>query len=561
MRLLLLFAVPLAIVAAGAAVSSSQDANTVKEATIRGKDGITLPAPPLVKAQPVVDSYPVDGAAEPVKVTDNYRWLEEPQSPETRAFIAAQNAYTQQYLDQVKILPQVRAELAALLRVDTIGTPRRRGDRYFFSKQLAGENQASIYLRSGLHGEDERLIDATSLSADQNTSVAIVDLNKDGSLMAYGVRVGGADEAEIHFLDTTTRKETGDVLPSARYYGVQIAPDNQGVYYSKFFVHEGTRVFYHAFRTPVASDAILLDREYRGERLGEIDNVGIQITDNGRYLVFDVAHGVPAKREDILLKDLHVTDSPIVPLVYGIEARFNALDFGDGFYIDTDYQAPNHRVLKAEMGKPVDQWATIIPEGKDVIDQSSIVDGRLYLLRLKDVKSEVTAYSLDGRETGKINFPGIGTGTTLNGKSDEKDGFYSFQSIVTPPSIYHYDTKSGVSEVFAATKVPFDSADYEVKQVFFTSKDGTRVPMFIAGRKGLKRDGTERLLMTGYGGFALSETPLWNSEYAWWLQQGGWFALPNLRGGNEYGEDLAQGGHVREEAECLRRLVRARRST
>ena len=542
MRLLLLFAVPLAIVAAGAAVSSSQDANTVKEATIRGKDGITLPAPPLVKAQPVVDSYPVDGAAEPVKVTDNYRWLEEPQSPETRAFIAAQNAYTQQYLDQVKILPQVRAQLAALLRVDSFGTPRRRGDRFFFSKQLAGENQASIYLRSGLHGEDERLIDATSLSADQNTSVAIVDLNKDGSLMAYGVRVGGADEAEIHFLDTTTRKETGDVLPSARYYGVQIAPDNQGVYYSKFFVHEGTRVFYHAFRTPVASDAILLDREYRGERLGEIDNVGIQITDNGRYLVFDVAHGVPAKREDILLKDLHVTDSPIVPLVYGIEARFNALDFGDGFYIDTDYQAPNHRVLKAEMGKPVDQWATIIPEGKDVIDQSSIVDGRLYLLRLKDVKSEVTAYSLDGRETGKINFPGIGTGTTLNGKSDEKDGFYSFQSIVTPPSIYHYDTKSGVSEVFAATKVPFHSADYEVKQVFFTSKDGTRVPMFIAGRKGLKRDGTERLLMTGYGGFALSETPLWNSEYAWWLQQGGWFALPNLRGGNEYGETWHKAG-------------------
>ncbi len=542
MRLLLLFAVSLALLAAGAAQSSGQDANSVKGTTIRGKDGITLGPPPAVKAAPVVDSYQAAGTTEPVEVTDNYRWLEEAQNPETRAFIADQNAYTKRYLDQVKILPQVREQLAALLRVDTFGTPRRRGDRYFFSKQLAGENQASIYVRTDLHGADERLIDASSLSADQNTSVAVEDLNKDGSLMAYGVRVGGADESEIHFLDTATRKEGRDVLPSGRYYGVQIAPGDKGVYYSKFFSHEGTRVFYHAFGTPSASDAIILDREYRGEKLGEIDNVDIQITDNGHYLVLNVAHGVPAKREDVLLKDLSVPESPIVPLVYGIEARFNALYFGDDFYIDTDYQAPNHRILKAATGKQVDQWMTIVPEGKDVIDRSSLVDGRIYLLRLKDVKSEVSIYSLEGKETGKIEFPGIGTGTALVGKSNEKDGFYSFQSIVAPPTIYHYDTKNGVSEVFAATKVPFNSADYEVKQVFFTSKDGTRVPVFVAGRKGLKRDGTERLLMTGYGGFALSETPVWNSEYAWWLQQGGWFALPNLRGGNEYGETWHKAG-------------------
>jgi prolyl oligopeptidase len=543
MRSLLLFAVSLAVLAAGVAQSSSQDGNAVKEKMIRGKDGITLEAPPAVKTAPVVDSYQAAGASEPVEVTDNYRWLEDAHSPETRSFIAAENAYTQQYLDQVKILPQVREQLAALLRVDSIGIPRRCGDRYFFRKRLADENQASIYVRTGLHGTDERLIDANSLSADQNTSIDIVDLNKDGSLMAYGVRVGGADEEEIHFLDTKTRKDTGDVLPTGRYwYGVQIAPDNKGAYYSKFFAHQGTRIFYHSFGTPIASDRIVLDREYRGEKLGEIDNVGIRISDNGHYLIFDIEHGVPAKREDVLLKDLRVPDSPIVPLVYGIEARFGAMDFGDDFYVDTDYQAPNHRILKAELDKPVDQWTTIVPEGKDVIDQSKIVDGRLYLLRLHDVKSELTVYSLDGKETGKIDFPGIGTGTTLSGKSDEENGFYTFQSIVTPPTIYHYDTKSGVSEVFAATKVPFNSPDYEVKQVFFTSKDGTQVPMFIAGRKGLKRDGAERLLMTGYGGFAISETPVWNPEYAWWLQQGGWFALPSLRGGDEYGETWHKAG-------------------
>jgi prolyl oligopeptidase len=502
---------------------------------IQGKSGITLPAPPAVATAPVVDEYKT--TAEPVKVTDNYRWLEDAQSPETRAFIAAQNAYTQQYLDQVKILPQVREQMTGLLRVDVIGVPTRRGDKYFFSKRLASENQASIYVRTGLHGPDQRLIDANTLSTDQNTSVNVVDLTNDGSRMAYGIRIGGADELEVHFLNLATRKDSADVLPSARYYGVQIAPDGKGAYYSKFFPHEGTRIFYHAFGTPIANDTVIFGREYRGERLGEIDNVGIGITDNGHYLVFSVGHGVPAKREDILLKDLHVADSPIVPLVYGIESRFNVLDVGDDFYVETDYQAPNHRILKAELGKSPDQWPTILPEGKDVLEQVNLVDGKFYVLRLKDVKSELTVYSLEGKETGKIDFPSVGAGSTLSGRPAEKGGFYTFQSIVNPPTIYAYDTTTGKSEVFAATKVPFDSSQYELKEVFYNSKDGTRVPLFIAGKKGLKRDGTERLLMTGYGGFALSMTPVWNSEYAWWMQQGGWFALPNLRGGNEYGEE------------------------
>lgn len=509
-------------------------------AAIHGKAGITLPAPPAVTTAAVVDQYRSATSNEPVKVTDNYRWLEDANSPETRAFIAVQNAYTQQYLDQVKILPQVRDQMANLLHVEFTGIPRRRGNRYFFAKRLATENQASIYMRTGLHGADERLVDANKMSADQNTSVVMVDLTEDGSLLAYGVRVGGADELELHFLNVSATGMAGEgdteVLPRARYYGVQIGPDKKGVYYSKFFPREGTRVFYHAFGTPAVGDITVFDREYRGEKLSEIDNVDIEATDNGHYLVLNVEHGVPAKREDILVKDLRVANSPIVPLVYGIEARFRELNIGDTFYVDTDYQAANHRILKAEWNKRPDRWQTIIPEGNDVIEQTNIVDGKIYVLRLQDVKSELTIYSVDGKETGKIHFPGVGAGSTLFGEAEAKDGFYSFQSIVRPPTIYHYDTTTGKSEVFATVKVPFDSDAFEVKEVFYNSKDGTRVPMFIAGRKGLKRDGSERLLMTGYGGFALSETPVWNSEYAWWMQQGGWFALPDLRGGNEYGE-------------------------
>jgi prolyl oligopeptidase len=187
-------------------------------------------------------------------------------------------------------------------------------------------------------------------------------------------------------------------------------------------------------------------------------------------------------------------------------------------------------------GKGPDEWPVIIPEGKDVLEAVNVVGGKMFALRMKDVKSEVTIYSLEGKELGHIAFPGIGAGSTLSGRSTDTDGFYTFQSIITPPTIFHYDTKTDRSEIFYSDKVPFDSTQYEVKQVFYTSKDGTKVPMFIAGKKGLKRDGSERLLMTGYGGFALSETPVWNPEYAWWMQQGGWFALPNLRGGNEYGE-------------------------
>src|SRR6202453_780744 len=511
--------------------------SSVVGAQIRGGEEITLPNPPVVKTMPVVDEYQSADAGVPTKITDPYRWLEDAHSPETRAFITAQNAYAAQYFSQVKMLPQVIEEMGKLLKVEFMSVPVRRGERYFFSRRGAEENQASIYVRTGLHGADERLIDASTLSADQNTSVNMLNLTEDGALMAYGVRVGGADEVEVHFLDIASRKESGDVLPRARYSGVVISPDKAGVYYSKLFPHEGTRVFFHKFGTPLESDAMILGKEYRGEKLGEIDGVGVRATANGHYLVFNIGRGLPAKREDILIKELRVPDSPIVPLVYGIESRFNEFNVGDTFYVRTDYKAANGRVLKAVVGKSPDEWPTVIAEGKDVLEAVNVVSGKMYVLRLKDVKSELTVYSLEGKASGKIEFPGIGAGSTLSGRPVDRDGFYTFQSIITPPTIYHYDTKTGKSDVFYSNKVPFDSSQYEVKQVFYTSKDGTKVPMFIAGKKGLKQDGSARLLMTGYGGFALSETPVWNPEYAWWMQQGGWFALPNLRGGDEYGED------------------------
>jgi prolyl oligopeptidase len=497
--------------------------------TIRGGNGVTLPAPPPTPQQPVSDAY------QGTQIEDPYRWLEDAKSPHTRAWISEQNKYTQQYLSQLKNRPEIIHQLTDLQRVDEYYIPTLRGGRYFFMKRLAGENQASIYVREGWTGTDNRLIDATKLSSDQNTSVGVDDISRKGSLLVYGVRQGGADEESVHVMQVRERKELPDVLPLARYFGVSLGAGDKGIYYS-VFTHQGTNVYFHRFGTPVQSDSKIFGGEYHGEKLGEIDLVQAWVSENDHYLVIKISHGVPATRDDILVKDLRRPGSDFVPLIYGIEAQTRALNIGDRFFLETDYQAANKRIVEAVPGGKPEDWKTVIPEGKDVIDGSSIVGGKLFVTRLHDVKTETSIYTLDGGSIGSIDYPGIGSGSGVYGLSSQNEGFYSFESLIQPPTIFRYDTRSGKSEVFATPKVPFDSSQYEVTQVFYTSKDGTRVPMFIAGRKGLQRNGRAQLLMTGYGGFDVAMLPDWDPEYAWWLEQGGFFALPNLRGGDEYGE-------------------------
>ncbi|HET8635754.1 MAG TPA: prolyl oligopeptidase family serine peptidase, partial [Acidobacteriaceae bacterium] len=338
-----------------------------------------------------------------------------------------------------------------------------------------------------------------------------------------------------HFLRVSERKDLPDTLPSARYFGVSLSPDGKGVYYSKF-THQGTFIWFHRFGTPVGTDRKIFGGEYKGQKLGELDLVDAHFTDNHRYLVIHISHGVPATEDDILVRDLRKPGSALVPLVYGVKAHTSAINVGDRFFLMTDYEAPNTRIVEATPGEQPSAWKTVIPEGKDVINSDSVVGGKLFVSRLKDVKTETTIYSLDGKKIGELTYPGIGTASIVEGRSMDRMGFYTYESFITPPSIYRYDTQTGKTDTFFKPKVPFDSAQYEVHQVFYRSKDGTRVPMFIAGKKGLTRDGKARLLMTGYGGFDVPELPEWDPEYAWWMEQGGFFALPNLRGGDEYGE-------------------------
>jgi prolyl oligopeptidase len=504
-------------------------AQAPQPANIHGENGITLPAPPVAKVDTVTDDYAG------TKIEDPYRWLEDAKSLETRAWIGEENAYTQQYLSQLTTLPKISSELTALMRVDQYSMPTLRAGKYFFNKRLADQNQGSIYMRTGWHGQDQMLIDASKLSADQNTSVNMVDISDDGNLVVYEIRVGGADEGSVHIRSVKNGSNLADVLPTARYSGISLAPDNSGLYYAKF-THQGTNVWFHKFGTSVNDDPKLFGGEYRGRQLGELDLVGVRITDDHHYLIISIAHGVPATSQDYLVKDLRKPNADFVPLVYNVQAHVRVLAAADRFFLMTDYEAPNTRIVEATPGAEPSSWKTIVAEGKDVIDGYSIVGNQLFVSRLHDVKTETTIYTLDGKQTGTLTYPGIGTGTVVYGQPTQTEGFYTFDSFILPPTIYRYDTKTGHSDVFAAPKVPFDSAQYEVSQVFYPSKDGTRVPMFIAGKKGLPRDGSARLLMTGYGGFDLAMLSEWNPEYAWWMQQGGYFALPNMRGGNEYGE-------------------------
>ena len=503
---------------------------------VRGGNGVVLPDPPGSAKHLVTETLHGD------TVMDNYRWLEQQHDSATRSWIDEQNAYTASYLQQVTIRPQIQAELTKLERVETYSFPVKRGDRYFFRKRLADENQASIYLRHGSTGSDERLVDAGKLSTDQNTSVNILDVTNDGSLLAYGIRQGGADEHEVRVMDVTTRKEFADRLPSQRYMGVQISPDKTGLYYAVFH-HSGTLVYWHAFGTDVSADKMIFGKEYKGEPLGELDLIGVSTSDNGHWLIVTIDRGVPPKREDILIRDLRAPDAEFTPLIYGVENRFQLIDTGtDAFLIKTDLGAPKGQVLRADLNTPPQQWQTIVPENDNVIQSTSVLGGKLFVDRLVDVKDEISIYSLDGGQLGKVKLPGIGSTTVPYGRPLEKEGFYTFDSYNQPPTIYRYQADTGATSIFAQPKVPFHPERYEVQQVFFTSKDGTRIPMFITGKKGLPRNGKTPLLLTGYGGFNVSSTPYWSPMYAWWLEQGGWFAEADMRGGGEYGEDWHKAG-------------------
>lgn len=471
-----------------------------------------------------------------VTIADPYRWLEDQNSPETRAWIEAQNKYTASKLATIPVREQIHARLTQLMKIDTIGIPIARGGRYFFTKRRADQNQPVIYLRNGFNGTDEVLIDPNTMSPDQTTSVVIQDISDDGKLMAYAVRQGGEDEVTVKLMDVDSRKDLSDSLPKGRI-GVSLKPDKTGFYYSRFTNNVGGKVSYHAIGSPVSNDVEVFGKGYGPEVF-----VGASVSNDGNYLLLFATHGSAGDKTEIYFQDLK-NNGKILPLVNDISASFTPDVAGDHLVLLTNWNAPNGRVFDVDLKKPArDSWREIIPESAAVIDGVSAVGGKVFVSYLENVATKIKVFDQSGKQIREIAFPTLGSSSGMIGNWERDEGFYTFSSFAQPATIYRYSAASGKQEVFARINVPVQSDQIEVKQVWYESKDKTRVPMFLVYKKGLKPTGNIPVFLTGYGGFNLSLTPSFSAQAAYWAESGGIYAIPTLRGGGEFGEKWHKAG-------------------
>jgi prolyl oligopeptidase len=476
-----------------------------------------------------------------VVVSDPYRWLEDQNSPETRAWIDAQNACTQSLLKTLPGSEAIAKRLGELIKVDTIRLPSGRGGRYFYSKRAAGQDLFVLYMRRGT-GPEEVLMDPASLSADHTTSVSFDGLSDDGKLVAYGVRKGGEDEVSIHFIDTDTRKEIPDSLPRARYLsGASFKTDKSGFYYSKL-TDAGPRAYYHAMGTSAEQDAKIFGDGYGPDKI-----LSVNVSENGRYLLLMVSYGSACEKSEVYFQDL-ARGGPIAPIVNTIDSCFQGEIAGDTLYLQTNWKAPKWRVLSVALANPAQEnWKEIIPENESRLESFHLVGGKLIAQYSHDAASELRVFEADGKAAGDIALPALGDVNGITGRWRDSEAFFSFQSFAIPPAIYRYDVSQRALAGWAKPAVPIDASAFEVKQVWYESKDKTRVPMFLFYKKGLKLDGSKPTLMTAYGGFDVSETPAFRDDAVVWAEHGGVFAMPNLRGGGEFGEDWHDAGMLEKK--------------
>ena len=487
--------------------------------------------PPLTKIEPVTDTL------HGVEIVDNYRWLEDQDSPKTRAWITAQQAYTRTQLEDFAGRDAIQSRFSELLKVDSIGAPEEYGGFYFFGKRLAAQEQPVQYRRKGLHGPDEVLLDPNTMSEDKSVTVQRMDVSRDGGLLVYGIRQGGEDEQEIHLRDIDAKTDLPDVLPKSRYFGgVALKNDKSGLYYG-LMAKDGPRVRYHALGTDPASDAEIFGAGYDAGKL-----IGVGLSEDGRWLLMEVHYGSSGQKTDVFLQCI-AENGPIVPVVTDIDAHFSCQIAGNTLYIETDWNAPNGRILKTELTQPTrENWQEIIPTGPDTLQGFSLVAHKIFVNYLHNVTSQVKTFDAEGKPEGEISLPTLGTISGIGGWWDKSEAFFTFVSFVTPSAIYRYDAETGATEIWAKNQTPIQSEDFEVNQVFFASKDGTQVPMFVVHKKGLELNGENPVLLSAYGGFGVSLTPSFSSFAALWAEHGGVFAVANLRGGGEFGEDWHRAG-------------------
>lgn len=472
------------------------------------------------------------------EIVDPYRWLEDQKSPETRAWIDQQNAYTRPILDGWPGREKLKKRVAEFTHIDTISTPTERGGRYFFTKRLAAQDLPVICMRKGLKGPDEVLLDPHPMSSDHTTSVAMMGISRDGTELLYGIRKGGEDELTVHIRNVETRQDLADTLPRARYGGIAQLPDHSGMYYAKF-LPGGVRVFWHPRNGDPAQD-----KEIFGQGYGPSQTVGVGLSESGRWLIF-------SGNRSFTQNDLYIQDrssgGPVVPVAKGLDGSFSPRFIGDRLLLLSTWQAPHGRVLKVDPANPApERWKVLIPESEDTLTGITPAGGKLFARYDHNATTRIQVFSADGTYERDLSLPGLGS-AFLSGRWETQEAFLSFSSYHIPSTIYRYDVAKGTREIWNQVKTPVDSAGLEVRQVWYTSKDKTRIPMFLLHKKGLQPTGSIPVWITGYGGFNVSQTPGFNASAVIWAERGGIYAVANLRGGGEFGEAWHRAGMLEKK--------------
>ncbi len=500
----------------------------------------TLTYPPARKGD-TVDTF---GA---VKVADPYRWMEDLNSPELKRWVDAENAVTFRYLDSLTQRDALKKRITELYDYPRVTLPHFEGRRWFYSRNTGLQRQNVVFMRESLTGPETVVIDPNQLSPDGSVALSSFDPAPDGQHYAYGQAEGGSDWSTYYVRELGSNKQLSDVIRFVKFSSIAWTKDGKGFFYGRYpepppgkmleaAVHD-KKIYYHRLGTPQSDDRLVYERPQEPTLFIDVD-----IDETGRY-VWLVTNKGTSNNNELFVKDLveplsPKLDAPVRPLYVGHTAAYDPLGVVDGtLYLRTDREAPNGKIVASAIDKPdPSTWKTIVAESKNAIESAHLVAGRLAVNAMVDVASEVTFYDLTGAAAGKIAPPGLGTIGGPVGRFDRSEVFYSFTSPLRPATVYRFDVATAKSTPFDPPKLPFDPSPYTTERVFATSKDGTRVPMFITHKKDLKKDGSNPTMLYGYGGFDIPTLPTYRSDVPAFLERGGVWATANMRGGSEYGE-------------------------
>src|SRR3990172_11559602 len=480
-------------------------------------------------------------------VSDPYRWLEDDNSEETLAWVKAQNAVTFQYLEALAQREPLRARLTELWNYPRYGTPFGKGGRYFFFKNHGLQNQSVLYKQASLEAPPEVLLDPNQLSEKGTASLSTLALSEDGNHLAYGIATAGSDWQEFRVRDVASGEDLPDHLRFIKFSGASWTHDERGFFYSRFPEPQGDeaqggvnlnqKVYYHRLGTAQSDDRLVYERPDEPEW-----GFGVEVSDDGEYAVIQVTHGTD-ERNRIYYQNI-ASGGDVVRLLDDFDATYEFLgNDGPLFYFRTNLDAPRYRVIGIDVDSPArSSWREILPQSDDVLESVSLVNETFVAAYLEDAHSRVALFGKNGAHLKDIDLPTLGSVSSLSGERKDEEMFLAFQSFVYPTTIYRYDFKKGEFSVFRAPEIAFDGGDFVTEQVFYGSKDGTKVPMFVTHKRGLKLDGSNSTYLYAYGGFNHNPTPPLSVANLVWLELGGVYAQANLRGGGEYGETWHRAG-------------------